>query len=94
MFTGCPFQGVINNTLAGSNRGIAFWAEPQGSDNVAVVSQSSDYQPGDSFPSGATVVTYNFTDAAGFVAKCSFSVIILGEVYISVTAPTVAEMAE
>ncbi|XP_038055943.1 mucin-17-like [Patiria miniata] len=75
-FTGCPFQGVTSETSLQSDRGVASWSEPQGTDNVAVANEQSDYQPGDSFPLGATVVTYNVTDTAGLVAECSFTVLI------------------
>ncbi|XP_038074659.1 mucin-3A-like isoform X2 [Patiria miniata] len=75
-FTGCPFQGVTSDTSLQSDRGVASWSEPQGTDNVAVANEQSDYRPGDSFPLGATVVTYNVTDTAGLVAECSFTVLI------------------
>ncbi|XP_038075229.1 hyalin-like isoform X3 [Patiria miniata] len=75
-FTGCPFQGVTSDTGLQSDRGVASWSEPQGTDNVAVASVQSDYRPGDSFPLGATVVTYNVTDTAGLVAECAFTITI------------------
>ncbi|XP_038075562.1 uncharacterized protein LOC119743234 isoform X2 [Patiria miniata] len=75
-FTGCPFQGVTSDTGLQSDRGVASWSEPQGTDNVAVANVQSDYRPGDSFPLGATVVTYTVTDTAGLVAECAFTITI------------------
>ncbi|XP_022109740.1 uncharacterized protein LOC110989561 isoform X3 [Acanthaster planci] len=75
-FTGCPIQGVTNDTSLRSDRGVAWWTTPQPTDNVDVASVQSDYQPGSSFPLGPTVVTYNATDTAGLMAQCSFTVLI------------------
>ena len=43
-----------------------------------MVTLTSDYNPGDWFAIGTTVVTYNATDASGNTAMCSFNVTVLG----------------
>ncbi|MBP7167831.1 MAG: HYR domain-containing protein, partial [Bacteroidia bacterium] len=56
---------------------IATWVSPTAIDNCTLVSFTSDYNPGASFPVGTTLVTYTATDNAGLVSTCSFNVTIL-----------------
>ncbi|MBK8699746.1 MAG: HYR domain-containing protein [Saprospiraceae bacterium] len=64
----CP----SNFTVCGTN--VAFFTPPTGSDDCGSVDISSNYAPGDEFPSGLTTVTYVATDAEGATASCSFEV--------------------
>lgn len=76
---GCPPD--ITSTLA-VNRDLAevFWFPPQAVDrNGMQVPAVGSHQPGDSFPTGFTTVTYTFTDFEGNVEFCSFMVLVLGE---------------
>lgn len=49
------------------------WTPPVVTDNCSA-QITSDYQPGDTFPIGETVVTYTASDPTGNMAKCSFTV--------------------
>ncbi|XP_022088734.1 LOW QUALITY PROTEIN: uncharacterized protein LOC110978223 [Acanthaster planci] len=78
MFSSCP-SGVVNTTAFRQNSSVVFWPEPMFSDNVGVVSNSSNYSPGDVFDFGNTTVTYTVTDGAGNSNKCSFIVTVLDD---------------
>ncbi|KAA3633075.1 MAG: HYR domain-containing protein, partial [Bacteroidetes bacterium] len=52
------------------------WTPPTATDNCAVVSTVSNYNPGDFFTVGTHTVTYTFSDAAGLSVSCSFDVVI------------------
>ncbi len=52
------------------------WSAPLASDNCSVISLTSNYQPGDLFPSGTTQVKYTATDAAGNKDVKSFNVVV------------------
>lgn len=64
----CP----SNMTLCGTNNPT--WALPSVSDDCGDIQLTSNYNPGDEFPSGLTTVTYMATDADGATATCSFVV--------------------
>ncbi|XP_038052340.1 uncharacterized protein LOC119725047 [Patiria miniata] len=73
-FDGCPIQGIQNTTLPGSDLGQAFWDIPVHGDNVGVVTVTSTSDPGATFSLGASVVTYEATDAVGLTGTCTFPV--------------------
>eukprot|EP00057_Strongylocentrotus_purpuratus_P028659 XP_011683133.1 PREDICTED: uncharacterized protein LOC578978 isoform X8 [Strongylocentrotus purpuratus] len=51
------------------------WIEPSAVDNsIGAISVVKNYSPGDTFPLGATLVSYRFTDLAGNFADCEFFV--------------------
>lgn len=51
------------------------WIEPSAVDNsIGAISVVNNYSPGDTFPLGATLVSYTFTDLAGNFAECEFFV--------------------
>ena len=68
---GCPND--IYKTTA-QNPITVTWTPPTASDNVAVTSQASTKNPGDSFPIGSLIVRYTARDASGNSADCSFTV--------------------
>ncbi len=68
----CPADIIINNE-PGQCGAVASWQIPNATDNCGAT-VSSDYQPGDFFPAGTTIVTYIATDDAGNTAECTFTV--------------------
>ena len=55
---------------------VVSWAPATASDNCPGVMLSSDHNPGDVFPQGATTVSYTATDAAHRTTTCHFDVIV------------------
>jgi HYR domain/PA14 domain/Secretion system C-terminal sorting domain len=70
-FANCP-TNLFLTTNSNLNGAVAFWTAPSASDNCAVASVVSNFQPGQIFPVGSTTVTYTVTDGKGNVATCSF----------------------
>ncbi|MBK9400864.1 MAG: HYR domain-containing protein [Bacteroidetes bacterium] len=56
---------------------IVTWTAPTASDNCTVSSFVSNYNSGDSFPVGTTLITYTATDNAGLVNTCNFNITIV-----------------
>ncbi len=72
----CPTDITLNNT-PGNCHNTATWTPPFGpalQDNCGILSLTSTYSPGDTFPVGQTVVIYTATDVHGNTATCSFFV--------------------
>gem|GEM_PF-3392249 len=67
VIAGCP--GDITSCGA-----VVNWTEPTASDNCGLLSFTSDYQPGSTFPPGTTKVTYTAKDIHGNTSTCSFNV--------------------
>jgi len=61
-------------TDLGVCQAVATWDEPTATDNDSLADFTSDFSPGDSFPLGATVVTYTATDATGNSTSSSFTI--------------------
>jgi gliding motility-associated-like protein len=71
----CPDD--INTTTDPDTCGaVITWSTPVVSDNCPGVNLSSDFDSGDFFPTGNTVVTYTATDGSGNTATCSFNVLV------------------
>ncbi|XP_033099723.1 uncharacterized protein LOC117103263, partial [Anneissia japonica] len=77
VYTNCPTADVQQETSIGTNESAVFWTPPELSDNVGVVVNISDYEPGDVFQLGVTVVTYRAEDAAGNIKQCVFTVVVI-----------------
>lgn len=75
--TGIPSDIVSLPDQAGGATAVVSWTAPSANDDIGVVSFTSDYSPGDTFPAGATTVTYTATDAAGNVATADFKVTVM-----------------
>jgi hypothetical protein len=73
----CPGDITVNAD-AGSCSAVVTWTPPSADDNCGVQSFTSDYDPGDTFPGGDTLVTYTATDVYGNISTCSFTVTVLG----------------
>lgn len=74
----CP--GDINQSNSSGICQTVDFEIPEATDNCGVptVVQTSELGPGDVFPAGTTIVSYQATDAAGNVSTCSFTVTIIG----------------
>lgn len=59
------------------SRTRVYWTEPTATDNVQVVSFTTDYLPGDWFPIGTTIVTYTAIDEDDNSTVSSFKVTII-----------------
>ncbi|MEZ4954515.1 MAG: HYR domain-containing protein [Saprospiraceae bacterium] len=74
VISNCP----SNITVAAVNGfGVANWTAPTATDNCGLVSFSSTYLPGSSFPVGVTVVIYTAGDLSGNGATCEFNVAVV-----------------
>ena len=68
------------NTDASLPNTTVSWTPPTASDNSGeVVTLTSDYSPGDTFPIGTTTVTYTAMDVYGNMATCTFNVVVTGK---------------
>lgn len=72
-FTGCPANITVNGTGTATT-GIATWTAPVATDNCSTPAVVSNFTSGQSFPIGATTVTYTATDSKGLIGTCSFTV--------------------
>ncbi|MFA9372429.1 MAG: ice-binding family protein [Labilibaculum antarcticum] len=68
IISGMPADIIINNCNQ-----VVNWPEPSASDKCGAVTLTKDYDPGEVFPFGETVVTYTATNGAGSVTA-SFKV--------------------
>ena len=74
-FTFCPDDIIVDNE--GDCTGEANWDLPTATDNCGIQFLSSNFEPGDEFPEGETIVTYSAVDNCGNVSVCSFSVMVV-----------------
>jgi len=74
-FTSCVTDVVV--TANAQCQAVAEWTAPTVTDNCSeIITLTSDFNSGDAFPLGTTVVTYTATDQAGNSATCTFNVIV------------------
>ena len=69
---------IEKNTDETLSTAVVTWTSPTASDNSGSVTLTSNYEPGDTFPIGETVVRYNATDPDSNKAMTSFKVTITG----------------
>ena len=70
----CP-QSFAVATEPGDTAALVTWREPTATDSESPpVTSTRSHTPGDIFPPGMTVVTYEFFDAAGNENTCTFIV--------------------
>ncbi|MBK7761809.1 MAG: HYR domain-containing protein [Bacteroidetes bacterium] len=74
--SGCP-ANITAYTLQGACNKDVSWTIPSLSDNCAIASLTSNYNPGDLFPIGTTTVVYTATDIHGNSSTCSFDVTVV-----------------
>ncbi len=82
----CSFPVTVNDTEAPYFTNVpanfsacnpVMWTAPTPNDNCPGAGVASSHQPGDTFLSGTTTVTYTVTDAAGLQSSVSFDVTLL-----------------
>lgn len=71
MISGCPTDITLTTT---GTSAIATWVNPTATDNCGTPNLTSNFNSGQSFPVGTSLVTYTATDGAGNFSECSFSV--------------------
>lgn len=70
---------AIQGVSPGRTSAEVTWTPPTASDNIGVVSFTSTWKSGDTFPEGDTTVTYTAVDAAGNRTTASFTVTVTPE---------------
>ncbi len=71
--SGVPTDITQTNDLGVCGASID-WALPEGSDNCSLGDLAASHQPGDTFGTGTTVVSYSLADGSGNVVTASFTV--------------------
>ena len=71
---GSTLGGVSLTTSPGECGSLAFWAEPEFSDNCEISTVVKSHEPGDFFQLGETLVTYTLTDGSGNSSSIDFMV--------------------
>ena len=79
VWSGCP--GNITWPATTTNASAVFWTPPIASDNQMVVSNTSNFNPGDVFAitrlgSNSTRVIYTAVDEVGLTSQCTFTVVV------------------
>ncbi len=70
----CPQNITVNNDAGECGANVS-WIPPSPIDNcLGAAVTGSTHNPGDFFPVGTTIVTYDIEDAAGNATSCSFEV--------------------
>lgn len=82
----CP-ENITQNADTNICGAVVNYTIPIATDNVGTptVSRTAGFAPGEVFPVGTTVVTYQARDAAGNTADCSFSVTITDNIFPTIT---------
>lgn len=73
----CP-DDVSVRVDVGVTRGTATWTVPTATDDSGTVNVASNYNPGDFFDIGTTLVAYTLSDDEGNSINCDFFVIVTG----------------
>ena len=84
----CPAEGnITTNVDPGLCGAVVTWSAPSFTDNCPGGTITSDYNPGDFFPVGLTLVTYIIEDASGNFAICKFAVNVIDNEAPVITCP-------
>ena len=75
VISGCPADITVSSNPSDCGVNVN-WTAPTVADNCAVSSFTASHNPGDFFPEGTTIVTYEAEDNYGNVSTCSFDVIV------------------
>ena len=76
-FTAAP-SDITSNTTYGKDYASVTWTIPIVVDNSGIYTLTSNFDPGDNFTIGETVVNYQAIDLSGNVAVHSFTITIQG----------------
>ena len=89
VISNCP-SGVTVQAASGATSAVATWSIPSATDNSGLTpTRTSTHNPGQSFNTGSTQVTYTFTDGSGNSAVCSFTVTVIPAGIVPDTTPPV-----
>ncbi len=72
IISNCPSDIVVNSDQSCS--AVVSWTAPVATDDCTIISFTSNYASGSTFPSGITTVTYTAIDACGRTSQCSFTI--------------------
>ena len=75
--SGMP-SDITQNTDSGLATGVVTWTEPTAGDNSGMVTLTSDFDSGDAFPIGDTLVTYTAVDSMSNLVTDIFTVTVQG----------------
>jgi len=90
----CPAEGnITTNVDPGLCGAVVTWSAPSFTDNCPGGTITSDYNPGDFFPVGLTLVTYIIEDASGNFAICKFAVNVIDNEAPVIACPLDIEVA-
>ncbi|MCG9911082.1 MAG: HYR domain-containing protein [Flavobacteriales bacterium] len=70
---------IIQSNNIGNCSAVVNWVAPQATDNCSIVSFTSDFASGSTFPVGTTTVTYTAVDQAGLITTYSFTVTVVDD---------------
>ncbi len=74
VITGCP--STINGSANAFCKAVVNWTTPSATDNCGIDSIASSHKSGDTFPIGATEVSYQAKDVYGNISYCKFNVVV------------------
>ena len=78
MIDNCPNNIVVEVEIGVGGTPVT-WAIPTATDNSGVApTVVTNYNPGDFFDVGSTLVVYTFTDGAGNEVQCAFNIAVTG----------------
>jgi large repetitive protein len=84
----CPGD-ITTNVDPGTCDAVVSFTDPIGTDNCPGVTtvQTAGLPSGSAFPSGTNVITFTSTDASGNTASCSFNIIVIENIFPTITCP-------
>ncbi len=77
VLVGCPTDITIEASSS-SCSAVVTWTPPTATDACGIASLTSNFQPGQTFELGTTVVTYTARDNCGKETSCSFTITVTG----------------
>ena len=72
----CPNNIEVDADIGSCLATAVNWIPPSLSNGCELINLTSNFQPGDDFPTGTTTVTYTGTDSGGNIFECSFDIIV------------------
>ncbi|MEQ1744423.1 MAG: HYR domain-containing protein [Saprospiraceae bacterium] len=91
-FVGAP----LDQSFSGVCSAVATWTPPTPTGVCAPATVVSNYQPGDTFPVGETVVIYTVSDTLGYTSTVSFSITVtesVAPVFVCPPSPVVVDVS-
>ncbi len=73
----CPDDISVTADVGSCTATTVTWLPPTLSNDCELTTLTSDFEPGDDFPTGTTTVTYTGTDTGGNIFECTFDVTVI-----------------